>query len=142
MSHAPAPRLARLVAAALVAAALVGCNLVIGVDDYEAAPAECASAADCAVPVAACLEASCVEGRCGEAPRAAGAACSVGAGTTCDGTGSCVACLPHEKVPSGLETGDGCGGPSCTKCPDGQRCEKDADCLGARCVAKVCATLG
>jgi hypothetical protein len=142
----PRPRrpraLARLAAAALTASALGACNLVIGVDDFEPAPHECASAADCLVPAAACLEAACVEGRCGEAPRSLGSACSVGAGTTCDGTGSCVKCLPQEKVPAELNTGRGCGGPSCTRCPDGERCEADGDCLGGRCVAKVCSTLG
>lgn len=139
MSHPP---LLRLVAAAIATAALGACNLVIGVDDFEAAPNECASAADCPVPAAACLEATCAEGRCGEGPRALGAACSVGAGTTCDGTGTCVKCVPQSKVPAELNTDHECGGPSCAKCPDGDRCEKDADCLGARCVAKVCSTLG
>ena len=132
----------QLAAAALTALALGACNLLIGVDGYEAAPNECASGADCPVPGAACLEATCTAGRCGDGPRAIGAACAVGAGTTCDGTGTCVECVAPDKVPAELLTGKGCGGPSCTKCPDGDRCESNGDCLSKKCVGKVCSTLG
>ncbi len=129
-------------AAVLLSGSVGACNLILGVDGYEAAPNQCAAPADCPVPAAACLEATCVDGACGDGPRALGAACSVGAGTTCDGSGLCIECLPPEKVPASMSTGNGCGGPSCAKCPDGQRCAVDGDCLSKRCIQRVCSTLG
>lgn len=128
--------------ALLALLALGACNVLIGVDDYQPAPDECTKPADCPTPSAPCLEATCSNGTCGEGPRALGAACSVGKGTTCDGTGTCVACLPPAKVPPSLNTGDGCGGPSCTKCPDGQKCAVDGDCLSKHCASGTCASPG
>jgi hypothetical protein len=120
---------------------LLGCNTIIGADGFEAAPAECATSADCPVPADACSEATCTAGACGVGPRALGAACTANGGTTCDGKGSCVACVPPADVPPALLTGDGCGGPSCTQCPDGQACLVATDCLGKRCDQKHCGSL-
>lgn len=133
--------LAVLVAGAF-SVALGACNLLIGVDGYEATAVECAASTDCPVAVAACREATCTGGACGERPRSLGSRCAVGEGTTCDGNSSCVKCLPQDDVPPELNTGNGCGGPSCTKCPDGQRCGSGADCISEHCVHRICDTLG
>jgi cysteine-rich repeat protein len=90
-------------------------------------------------------------------PSAAKTACSVGAGTLCDGDGACVecvdlsdcssgvceanACVPPtclDEVRNGNETSVDCGGADCTPCADGQPCALDDDCMNHVCGGGVC----
>jgi hypothetical protein len=86
-----------------------------------------------------------------------GSPCTTG-GKVCNASGVCVACMVDEDCASqvclvasgkcgaatcldgkknGNETGKDCGG-ACGKCPAGEPCKADTDCLDAFCEALVC----
>lgn len=110
----------------------------------------------CPPSPSACLQAACIDDRCGELPVPAGTSCEMPAAapaddggaaaaaaaalppveTVCDGAGACVACLLDEARGQG-ETDVDCGGAGCRAagalCATNQACGSDADCRSGVC---------
>jgi cysteine-rich repeat protein len=105
-----------------------------------------------------CTADSCAGGMPLNTPSAAGSACSVGAGTQCDGNGACVECLQNSDCTvtgfcsalhtclaatcgdlalNGTESDIDCGG-SCSPCGTDKACLFNADCASKVCTLNKC----
>jgi hypothetical protein len=120
----------------------------------------CNAGADCPMPATACVTPTCSMGACGTSNAAAETTCTDNAGTVCDGSGHCVACVAAADCPAQSTkcitntcTGNACGtmkaasGTACTdnngKVCDGNgtcvECNTTADCTGSNiCTSNQC----
>jgi alpha-tubulin suppressor-like RCC1 family protein len=104
--------------------------------DGNGACVRCVSDGDCAPTGTVCASVACSGNACKVTNANKGATCSEGAGTVCDGNGSCVAAACTDSLKDGNETDVDCGGGApCQPCPDARACK-----VGSDCVNKVCGT--
>jgi len=103
-----------------------------------------------------CTADGCTGGAPQSIPELVGTACMSGGGKLCDGNSKCVACLDdidcpddapvcddvtHGCIPAtcgdgeqnGSETDTDCGGPLCSPCDDGEKCDVGPDCVSGVC---------
>ncbi|MBN1656185.1 MAG: hypothetical protein JXA30_20620 [Deltaproteobacteria bacterium] len=99
--------------------------------DADAA-VECTEAADCGEPSNDCLQATCIDNRCGVANKDKGARCDSNGGEVCDGEGACVAAACIDGLINGDETDLDCGG-GCPACENGRACITYKDCESGFC---------
>jgi hypothetical protein len=98
-------------------------------------PPECTTAATCPVPPQLCEQATCVDGKCGSGPKAAGTVCRAAAGEcdvaeVCNGTA--LDCPANQVKPNQTPcSGGSCQNGRCTACAtEGGFCASDEACCG------------